>query len=870
MKKHRLFCYLLAVLLILPVLASCGGEDTSSAMDTSSAVSQGESSEESAPEAEHQPTVKVGRGETMKIKGENIVPAEAGIYVYTDEAYVLPKDGEYIDLAVVNSTVVMMGKAPYVPADGYVVRYYGVEVPAEAKIGATMRYSAYTPLFRGERYVTFGEDKVVRVGYTNTTRTEENTGFLFDGFWYAATTCSNIWGMEIAVQDGVVVEIRPSGTENSGNTPIPEGGYVLAVGAGSTYESMLKSVKVGDKAELTHRFLSYSGDKMVAELVNTGEYTYGTLAVYTSEKHSVTPAGSTLTEVAVDANGVVTAIHTNSPGGVTVPEGGMVLSGNGTAGITLANLAKLHKLCVLDNKTVVFAENPETVYARLQADLAAAQKAYDDQAETLGHIDFEIANRMIVGADKALKDAFASHDAMANACHEVENAIDHVIPSFSLQNREAWVTVGELNYDGSPLLHYTNEAEVFHAVRYAYSLGLNTLIVDNAIYGYAAYPSAVEGMVMHPALNGFDVLDAFDRACAQYGIKFVIMVNGFSSGIASVAYPEDHFMNLYQDSVLISKTGKRVDAGGVTTLDPSRPEVQEFNLAILRELVEKYSPDGMQVDYIRYPLPIYYQVHNYDDFGYDSPASEAFQKQYGKNPKFMSINDGHWVDWCRLRRDVVSQYAKTFYNTVKGLDSSIEVSFTCFADYNDRQLYVYQDVEMWAADGYADIIYPMIYGDNTEYQKKYAEEIRPVTEHAQVVLGVGYYVRASHDSIIEQNLMHFDVDSIGVSGFTLRYMATCGYNSAVMASFESFATPSGVEKSNKAAWMYLVDRVQKVSVLFVGESDFDQIVALYDALAVAEHTKEGLQAPFETFSPESTLLKEALQKDLEYALRFMN
>ena len=866
MKKHRFLLWLLSAAMLLPCLAACGGEDTASTGGASSAVvSQGESSDTEPPATEKAETVKIGKGETMEIAGENVNPAGFGIYVYTDETYALPAEGEYTDLAVVNNTIVMMGKVPYVPADGYVVRYYGIALPQDATMGATVRYSGYNPAFKGDKYVTFGEDIVIKVGYTNTTRTEEQIGFLFDGLWYAATTCSNIWGTEVAVQDGVVVEIRPSGTENSGNTPIPEGGFVLAVGAGSTYESMLKKVKVGDKAEYTRRTLSYSADRIIADTVD-GIYEYGKLNICTS---GATPEGSAMTEVVVNSDGAVTEILTNSPGGTAVPDGGVVLTANGTPGQTLANYAKRHKICIVDRKTVTLIENPHTLYARLESELAQAKTAYDRQAEILGHIDFEAARRELSHAEKSLEIALLSHDHMMGACMDVERAARESMPSFTLQNREAWVTVGELNYDGSPLLHYTNETEVFHAVEYAWSLGLNTLIVDNAMYGYAAYPSGVEGMVMHPALNGFDVLDAFDRACEQYGIKFVIMVNGFSSTLASVTYPENHFAHLYKDSVLISKTGKRVDAGGVTTLDPSRREVQEFNLAIAKELVERYTPDGMQVDYIRYPLPIYYQLHNYDDFGYQSPASEAFKEQYGKDPKFMAINDGNWVDWCRLRRDVVSQYAKTFYNTVKGLDSSIEVSFTCFADYNDRQLYVYQDVEMWAADGYADIIYPMIYGDNTEYQLGYAQEIHPVTEHAQVVLGVGYYVRASHQSILEQNLMPFEVDAIGVSGFTLRYISTCGYNSAVMESFRQPATPSGMEKTQKAAWLYLVDRVQKISVLFVGTADFDEIVELYDALAVAEQTIEGVSAPFAEFDPENTLLKETLQKDLEYALRFM-
>ena len=868
MKKRSLLLLLLSAAMLLPCLAACtGGEGTVS--EASGTVSRGgESSGADTPPTEKPETVKVAKGEALEVMGENVTPKEPGVYVYTDEEYTLPTEGEYADLAVVGNTVVLVGKAPYVPQDGYVVRYYGVDLPAEAALGETVRYSGYNPVFKGDKYVTFGEDTVIKVGYTNTARTEEQVGFLFDAYWYAATTCSNIWGTEVAVKDGVVVEVRPSGTENSGNTPIPEGGYVLAVGAGSTYESLLKKVKVGDTAEYTRRTLSYSIDKLIADTVDD-TFANSTLAVYTAANNTATPAGSTLTEVLVNADGVVTDILTNSKGETPIPTGGFALVANGTPGATLANNAKLHKKCVANRKTVMFIENPHTLHARLQAELTAAQAAYDHQAEVLGHIDFEVARRFLSDAEKSMEIALLSHDNMLGACTDVERAGNECTPSFRLQNREAWVTVGELNYDGSPLLHYTNEAEVFHAVEYANLLGLNTLIVDNTMYGYAAYPSAVEGMVMHPALNGFDVLDAFDRACAQYGIKFTIMVNGFSSTLASVTYPENHFAHLYKDSVLISKSGKRVDAGGVTTLDPSRPEVQEFNLAIAKELVERYSPDGFQVDYIRYPLPIYYQLHNYDDFGYQSPASEAFKEQYGKDPKFMAINDGHWVDWCRLRRDVISQYAKNLYNTVKGADSSVEVSFTCFADYNDRQLYVYQDVEMWAADGYADAIYPMIYGDNTEYQLGYAQEIHPVTEHAQVVLGVGYYVRASHQSIVEQNLMPFEVDAIGVSGFTLRYMATCGYNSAVMDSFRQPATPSGVEKTQEAAWLYLVDRVQKISVLFVGTADFDEIVELYNALTVAEHTIQGVSAPFGEFNPESTLLKDALMKDLEYALRFM-
>ena len=87
-----------------------------------------------------------------------------------------------------------------------------------------------------------------------------------------------------------------------------------------------------------------------------------------------------------------------------------------------------------------------------------------------------------------------------------------IYPSITVGDRTAWVTVGELGYSDEIILHYRNETDVRHAVEYAKGIGLNTLIVDNLAAGYAVYPSKLDGMVMLPELDGFDVLDAFSRA----------------------------------------------------------------------------------------------------------------------------------------------------------------------------------------------------------------------------------------------------------------------------------------------------------------------------------------------------------------------
>ena len=243
----------LTLLLTLTLLASCAGEGAP--QNTSS---QDQSHESSAEIPTGKPeTIKLGKNDPLNVTGVNEVPGSAGIYVFTDAEFDLPREGTYTDIAVVNSAVTMIGIAPYVPEDGILVRFYECDVP-ETALGDTARFSDGMPVPLGDSFVTFGEDVHIRVGYTNTTRTEEAVGFLFDEGWYSDTTCSNKWGTEITVKDGVVVEINPSGTETSGNTKIPAGGYVLAVGAGSTYESILRKVKVGDTATYVNRPVTYS------------------------------------------------------------------------------------------------------------------------------------------------------------------------------------------------------------------------------------------------------------------------------------------------------------------------------------------------------------------------------------------------------------------------------------------------------------------------------------------------------------------------------------------------------------------------------------------------------------------------------------
>lgn len=856
----RLLLLSLAAALTAPLLVACTSQPDP-------AVSQ----EESGGDLSEPITVKIGE-QSYNVQAMNQTPTEAGVYLYdrTVGACAEAPDGDFTDYVVVGD-IVALAEEPGVPAilpeEGYALRFFHT-APAETPVmGTAVSCSKKFGEALPASYVRFG-DVTIEVGYRNTTRTGEATGFLFDEGWYSAYTWSNIYGTEIAVQDGKVVAVNRSGSETAGSTLIPEGGFVLSVTQGTSPERQLAKVEVGDDAELVEREPLYSVTRNIVAGFDRSRPSSGSV-IYTSGE---TPEGTGLTEITVDADGVISEIVSNVEGGTAVPEGGFVISVSGEITAIMARRAAVGNLAVYSGSTLYLISTPETYASRAATELAALRAAYEADVEALSHVNYRAADEALSALEEALSpapDAATRAARLESVAGLLSTCRDAVIPCLTVQNRAAWVTVGEMFTDDSILLHYSDEIGVRRAVQYAKRVGLNTLIIDNAVGAYAAYPSKIEGMLQLPELNGFDVVQAFSDACKEEGMRLIVMICGLASTVSTHNYPANHYINLLSDYRLVSKKGKTIDASTTTSLDPSWPEARAFQCAVVKELAENYDIDGIQIDYIRYPLPIYYQGPGYEDFGYQSPASEAFKAEYGVDPAALSINDVRWADWCAYRRDVITAYARQLSETVKSVDDSLEISYTCFADYNDRQIYVYQDVEKWAEEGFADAIYPMIYGDNTEYQSHYAEETQPVAAHTGYMLGVGTYVRASHQSMIEQLYMPFAYSADGAAIFTLRYISTCGYDETVCRAFHLPATPAkkGAE-TVQACVDFLADRAEALAYLYPNES---KLASLAEALRGTSSLPDGeaLKALVEANLPSDATLRDALQADLAYALRFM-
>ncbi len=878
---HRFLPHLLVCMLLLPaclLLISCSDGRPQESSRSSEPSESADSSESSVPETKPDPVVQtfhyagtdysVPDSHVSKDNGEDGYFCFAGKDVLqTDLAPDAPEgSGPFTDLAVCNGVLcaVYENEPAVLPETGYVLRVRNAELKREPEPGITIRTSLYTGAYLPEEYVVIG-GKAVEVRYHNKVRTDDNSGFLFDENWYTSTTFSNIWGTEVAVdQNGTIVEVRPGGTEESGNTPVPDGGYVLAVGVGSTYESFLSGATVGDPAEHVSEKHLYTVRKFSFNRTDVPDTQASSNSLYLSaDDYETTPAFAG-TDVLINADGTVRKVVANTQGGNPIPEGGKAFCVSGKDAEQLATVVHAGDLCVQTAaKMIAFLRTPQTLQKSLTARLKQAKDdVYKAKFDYL-FVDFKKADELYTAAEEALKQAAGKDRAkqLLRAWDLLDEMDAELVPSVPFGERAAWVTIGETDSEGNPYLHYKDDESVQRSVDYAKRLNLTTLIIDPLASGYAVYPSSVRGILPHPELGSFDVVHSFAAACEDAGIELVVMPCALLSVSASSVYPKEHYVNLYESKRLKTQKGRAVDGYGAIAMDPSDPVIRKMITDMVTELLTGYPEiDGIQVDYIRYPLPVFYQAGNYEDFGYSSAASEAFQKQYKVNPATLKITDANWETWCDWRSDVITSFAEEISAAARAVKPDVRMGFTCFADANDRKNYVYQQPEIWAEKTIADAVYPMIYQATAEEQFRYAKGFEEISENADIVLGIGAYVRATEQSMIEQLDMPRYMEFYGASVFTLRYICVCGYNDVFQAAYRNPVIKTEAERDEVIqkrldAFLYLHPDEPLESL----RDKVPELAALPYESIVTELEKNGIQ---------NANLKQQLGFELRYLGRY--
>ncbi len=379
-----------------------------------------------------------------------------------------------------------------------------------------------------------------------------------------------------------------------------------------------------------------------------------------------------------------------------IPEGGYVVSGHGKASKFISESLCIGAKAEIDEENMLFSAEIDDYAMQLKADAQI-----DIIRKRVAALEAEKAQYDSVKVASLLNDA---ENAKANGEYDLvskltDEAYYYTAKSIKGEVRAVWHRPRELN-----------EEQVEATVKSLRDAGFNQILVETNYEGYANALKCVHDYlpVWKRYENGFDVIDAFIRIGKAYGMKIHAWFEDFFFGCENTGCP---MLDIHPEWMARRKDGGLLHDAFDTFyfLNPALPEVREFLLGMCKELLDNYDFDGLQLDYIRYPIN-----HSVDrSAGFEPQTREMFLNDTG-----IDINDipdtkcDEWKKFVEWRASKVTMYVESVRNLIleyRANGRDIELSTAVFGDPDEAIRLKCQNWCYWVKQGWLDAIYPMAY-----------------------------------------------------------------------------------------------------------------------------------------------------------------
>ncbi len=266
--------------------------------------------------------------------------------------------------------------------------------------------------------------------------------------------------------------------------------------------------------------------------------------------------------------------------------------------------------------------------------------------------------------------------------------------------RGAWVSGW---HDG-----FLTPEQADETTRLAKQANLNALFIQVRKVGDAYYRSSFE-----PRATNFSGSPEYDplayiieKAHAE-GIEVHVWINVFRVWANGQPSDPQHVALRFPDWISRRYNGETTASDGLF-LDPGIPEVCDYTLNIVMDIVKAYNIDGVHLDYIRYAGR---------DYGYAPTAVARFNEENNRCGE-PSPED---PEWCQWRREQVTSLVRRIYKAVKKEKPNVKVSaaVVCWGsgagkfEKSAPYVKVHQDWLSWLKLGYVDAVIPMNYKNET-------------------------------------------------------------------------------------------------------------------------------------------------------------
>ncbi len=325
--------------------------------------------------------------------------------------------------------------------------------------------------------------------------------------------------------------------------------------------------------------------------------------------------------------------------------------------------------------------------------------------------------------------------------------------------RGVWLT----NVDSDVLNSQRSIAEAMHFLAEHHFNVVYPVVWNDAKTVYQSeLMDSLFGLPIDPRFAGRDPLAEIIYEAHRQGLK---IIPWFESGF-STSYQKGGktILEKFPHWAAKDTAGNLLKKNGFEWINAYHPEVQNFILSLVTEVVTKYDIDGVQGDNRLPAQPI--------EGGYSDYTKHLYAADFnGEMPPDNYRNS----EWQRWRGDKLNQFAKRLYKTTKAIKPNILVTWSpgIFKWSFDEYL---QDWPKWINGGYADIVHPQVFRHEIEF---YEQVLR--SQHPDSIS-----VFRNKDHIFPGILMNLD-NYIMSEEYLLKALElnrNLGYNGEVFFSYE--------------------------------------------------------------------------------------
>ena len=521
------------------------------------------------------------------------------------------------------------------------------------------------------------------------------------------------------------------------------------------------------------------------------------LVIYTSEYGEHTGTNEFGTEAIVEDN-VVTSL---SGADSAIPKNGIVISGHGTAKNWISQNVTVGSKVYVDR-----ANNIITIYTTSESYTYEAEKKIDEAISMIeyykqstdkynseipqGYID--TARNYLQMAKNSKNNLIQLKQYSQDAINSGNMAIKTALPYIPNELKGIWIRPTE-----------STKEEIISTLNKLKDNGFNNVFLETYYHGKTIFPSKTMNKygftVQNELFSGIDPLKIWVEEAHKRNIKIHTWFQSFYVGNKNPALNQESILALHPEWG--NKTKKNADTPGPTIsvsehngyfLDPANPDVQSFLLELLSEIITDYKPDGINLDYIRYPNSN--PRNDMYAWGFSEYARNEFQSIYGIDPVELTISDAQWYDWNAYRRGIITNFVEKAGKLAK--ENKIYLSAVIFPDIASALSSKQQDWRSWSSNGYVDGFTPLFLTYDSKMLASMMNDVMNI-KSPNTELYAGLFVTfmgGSSEDLIRQI---FETRKMNVNGVILFDYAhtTTVYTSTLMAS----AFDSSSIKSNNIA-----------------------------------------------------------------------